>query len=75
MEEIKIDDLMDVIEFKNASVSENTKREGSIEDDELRIYVPPRGSRKRKGLLRFIIMTCVFFLLFKSVSNVNKLYF
>ena len=68
MEEIKIEELMDVIEFKGKPVSESVKREANGEDEEIRVYVPPREAKKKSVVLRFIITFVAFFLLFLCLA-------
>ncbi len=68
MEEIKINEILDVIEFNKQPVSESVKREEYREEEPIRIYVPPHGAKKRSVLIRFLITTAVFFVLFLCLA-------
>ena len=68
MEEININEILDVIEFKDTPVSESVKRDEYCEEEQIRLYVPPRVTKKRSGIIRFLFTTAVFFLLFFSLA-------
>lgn len=68
-EEIKIDDIMDVVEFKKQPVSETREADKSGYEEPIRIYDPPAKIRSLGDrLLGFLILTAAFFLVFCIIA-------
>ena len=72
MEEIKINELMEVIEYEEKSLDESAGREEEDSYDEIRVYEPPRVKKKKTAFLRFIVLTFAFFLLFLCIGMMIK---
>ena len=68
MEEIDLEQISDVIEFQSKPAAEFVGREEIQHDDEIRLYVPPRRNKARPKLLRFLLSTVAFFLLFLCLA-------
>lgn len=67
MEEIKIDEIMDVIQYNNQPITESVKTEENNKEG-IRIYVPPRRAKRRSAIIRFLFTTAIFFLLFLCLA-------
>ena len=65
MEKIRLDDITSVIEYKNAPATESLGSEGVQSTEEaIRVYVPRRSKGKASSLLRLLLSTAAFLLLF-----------
>lgn len=72
MEEIKIDELLDEIEFKDKPLISETGEDQEKSEEEIRFFVPPKKVKNKRFIIRFLLTTAVFFLLFLSCYYLSQ---